>query len=126
MMFQKLLFVFLGGGLGSVLRFLISKHFNTVFENFYLGTFLVNIFGCLLIGIFVGMELKYLLSKPNLLLLVTGFCGGFTTFSAFAMENYNFLKSEHYFSLLLYILLSIVLGILAVALGIFIVKQLFN
>ena len=125
-MLQNILFVFLGGGLGSVLRYLISKQFNPIFENFFLGTFSVNIIGSLLIGFFVGMELKFLISKPYLLLLVTGFCGGFTTFSAFALENYLIIKEGQFGAALLNIGLSVVLGIAFVILGFYLAKQLFN
>ena len=89
MMLQNMLLVFIGGGLGSVLRYILSKQLNPVFENFFLGTVTVNIVGSLLIGFFIGMELRYLLNKPYLLLLVTGFCGGFTTFSTFGLETFK-------------------------------------
>jgi len=125
-MLQNILFVFVGGGLGSVLRYLLSRQLNPLFENFYLGTFTVNILGSLLIGLFIGMELKSLLSKPSLLLLVAGFCGGFTTFSAFALENYILLKEGQMTSVFLNIGLSVVLGILCVFLGFILAKQLIN
>ena len=125
-MIQNIIFVFLGGGLGSILRYLLSKQLNPVFDNFYLGTFTVNMVGSLLIGFFIGLELKYLISKPYLLLLVTGFCGGFTTFSAFAFENFVLLKEGQMTSAFLTIGLSVILGILFVIFGFFLAKQLFN
>ena len=125
-MVQNILFVFLGGGLGSILRYLVSKQLNPVFENFYVGTFTVNLIGSLLIGFFIGLELKYIISKPSLFLLVTGFCGGFTTFSAFAFENYVLIKEGQMTSVFLNIGLSLILGILFVFLGLYIAKQLFN
>ncbi|MCL4162961.1 UNVERIFIED_CONTAM: hypothetical protein GTU68_002754, partial [Idotea baltica] len=76
---KQFLLVFLGGGLGSILRFWISKNLNSYFSNFFFGTFLVNILGCLLIGILFGLSFKnHLLSQNQVLLLSTGFCGGFT------------------------------------------------
>lgn len=115
---KQVLLVFLGGGLGSALRYLISKPLNTIFQNFFLGTFLVNIAGCLLIGIILGASLKnHLLSANSTLFLATGFCGGFTTFSAFAFEKHNLLKNSELFHFSMYTIASIVVGILAVALG---------
>lgn len=118
-----MLLVFLGGGLGSMLRFLISKTYNPHFTNFYLGTFLANSIGCLLIGFLLGLSAKQnLLSQNQTLLLATGFCGGFTTFSSFAFENFTFLKAGELLNFSLYTLSSIVLGVIAVALGLWISK----
>lgn len=121
---KQLLLVFIGGGFGSVLRFVISKHLNQ--EGLLpVGTLSVNILGSLLIGIVLGMGMKQqLISEDTTLLLATGFCGGFTTFSAFTYENQVFLKSGDYFTLGLYLLLSITLGIAAVFGGLYISKLL--
>ena len=122
---KQLLLVFIGGGIGSSLRYLISKSLNPLFGNFYLGTFSVNIIGCLLIGLILGVSAKEnLLTQNHTLLLATGFCGGFTTFSAFAYEKYELLKLGEFTSLLIYFIASIVLGILAVVLGLWISKSL--
>nr|WP_299384531.1 fluoride efflux transporter CrcB [Allomuricauda sp.] len=115
---KQVLLVFLGGGLGSAMRYLISKPLNIVFHNFFLGTFLVNILGCLLIGIILGISAKNnLLSENNILFLATGFCGGFTTFSAFAFEKHSLLKNSELLHFSFYTIASIVVGILAVAVG---------
>ncbi|WP_431122596.1 fluoride efflux transporter CrcB [Flagellimonas flava] len=120
---KQVLLVFLGGGLGSALRYLISKPLNIVFHNFFLGTFLVNIVGCLLIGIILGFSAKNnLLTSNNTLFLATGFCGGFTTFSAFAFEKHTLIKNSELFHFSLYTLSSIIVGILAVALGLWLSK----
>lgn len=118
-----MLLVFLGGGLGSVLRYLISKTYNPYFTNFYFGTFLANSIGCLLIGFLLGLSAKHnYLTQNQTLLLATGFCGGFTTFSSFAFENHSFLKAGEILNFSLYTLVSIVLGVIAVALGLWISK----
>ena len=122
---KQLLLVFLGGGIGSLLRFVISKTFNTYFQHFYLGTFLVNILGCLIIGIVLGLSYKNnILTQNQTLLLTTGFCGGFTTFSTFAFEKHTLLKAGEFFNFSLYLIASIVVGIIAISIGLWISKNL--
>ena len=118
------LLVFLGGGFGSALRYMVGKLFQNTFETFPIGTLIVNVVGSLLIGFFLGFDLKNGgLSETQTLVLVTGVCGGFTTFSAFAMENRMFLKSGDYIQFISYTLGSIILGIAAVVLGLIISKN---
>ena len=121
---KHVLFVFIGGGAGSALRYLVGKIFNNSTQGFPWGTFSVNIIGSLLIGVLMGIALKNSsLSENQTLLLVTGFCGGFTTFSAFAYENQVFLKEGDLTSFFIYTLGSIGLGLLAVFLGFFLSKN---
>jgi CrcB protein len=120
---KQFLLVFLGGGLGSILRYWISKNLNSYYSNFYLGTFLVNIIGCLLIGILIGLSLKHnYITQNQTLLLATGFCGGFTTFSTFALESNILLKESSILYTSLYLGLSIALGILAISFGLWLCK----
>ncbi|MCG2459515.1 fluoride efflux transporter CrcB [Flavobacteriaceae bacterium F89] len=121
---KQIALVFVSGGLGSALRFYISKTFNDYFPNFFLGTFIVNILGCLLIGLILGISFKHnYLSQNQTLLLATGFCGGFTTFSSFAFENHTLLKLGEYYGFAIYLGSSILLGIAAVAFGLWISKM---
>jgi CrcB protein len=122
---KQLVLVFFGGGIGSILRFIISKNFNNYFSHFFLGTFLVNIIGCLLIGIILGLSLKSnYLTENQTLLLSTGFCGGFTTFSTFAFEKHSLLKTGDLMHFSVYTIASIVVGVAAIAFGLWISKLL--
>lgn len=119
---KSLFYIFIGGGFGSVLRFLISNYTQKLWniKDFPMGTFTVNIIGCFLIG----MASAYFLKVDNYLkfLIIAGFCGGFTTFSTFSLENYSLWQDGNYFILGTYILLSILLGLVAVIGGFMIFK----
>ncbi|WP_178989267.1 fluoride efflux transporter CrcB [Winogradskyella schleiferi] len=120
---KQLILVFLGGGFGSVLRFIIGKWLNNSENGIPYGTFAANILGSLLIGLILGLAAKNeTLSQSQTLLLATGFCGGLTTFSTFAYENHVFLKSGDFMSFAIYTVASFVIGFLAVFLGMFLVK----
>jgi CrcB protein len=123
-MIKNVLLIALGGGFGSVLRYLSTWYITKSFPNItYLATLFVNCVGCFLIGLLFGYFLKNQQSNDYLkLLLITGFCGGFTTFSAFGLENYNLLQSNNYLSSLLYMALSVIVGIAFVGLGIYATK----
>ncbi|MFD0761236.1 fluoride efflux transporter CrcB [Lutibacter aestuarii] len=115
--------VFVGGGFGSVLRFLLGKWLNNVENYIPYGTFLANVLGSLLIGFIIGVLSKSSNIPANQsLLLASGFCGGFTTFSTFAYENQLFLKNGDYSQFLFYTLGSLVFGFLAVFLGLYLSK----
>ena len=120
---KQLLFVFIGGGFGSIARYVLSKYFNSESSGIPFGTFLANVLGSLLIGVILGLAAKNeALNSNQTLLLATGFCGGFTTFSTFAYENHVFLKTGDFMSFFLYAIGSFVLAFAAVFFGLFLVK----
>lgn len=123
-MFRSILVVGLGGFLGSVTRYLsqilVDKLFHT---NFPLGTLLVNILGSFIIGTVYAMSEKgNILNAEWRLFLAVGICGGFTTFSSFAYNNLTLLKDHAFDQLLFNIFGSITLGVLAVYLGIVLIR----
>jgi len=123
-MIKQLLIIGLGGGAGSMLRFAIQKLFNPqTAAAFPAGTLVVNIAGCFLIGILWSLFSKNISwSEDNRLLLMTGLCGGFTTFSAFTLEGIGLLKENKTTLFLIYVIASVIGGLLATLVGIRIIK----
>jgi len=121
---KNLFLVFIGGGIGSVLRYIIGKYLNSPETGIPYGTFAANILGSLFIGIILGLAAKNNTFTSNqTLILATGFCGGFTTFSTFAYENHILLKSGDFTNFAIYTIASFVIGFLAVFLGMYLVKS---
>ena len=123
-MLRTILIVGTGGFTGSVLRYLVQVLVEKWQDStFPLGTFLVNILGSLIIGVVFALAEKGDIMSPEWRIFMTvGFCGGFTTFSAFAYNNLNMLKDNSIYYLLLNIGGSLTLGILAVYLGIILIR----
>lgn len=123
-MWNSALLIFLGGGLGSVLRFLISQYISKKIESgIPWGTFVVNILGSLLLGATIGFFHKINLSSSQYVVFFTiGFCGGFTTFSTFTMENLLLLKNGDWTLVFIYSLTSVIIGVLAAFGGFWVLK----
>jgi CrcB protein len=126
MSIRILLIIGIGGFLGSVGRYLTQQGIIKIFPVIFpYGTFVVNIAGCFLIGIFSALADRGNAITPEWrFFLTTGFCGGYTTFSTFSYESYNLIRDEQYMFLSLYIGLSVVIGIMATFLGIILIRSL--
>lgn len=111
------LYVFIGGGVGSMFRYGISRVFPFTGEGFPTGTLVANLISSFILGAFLGMVLKYHIPFNQRLLLMTGFCGGFSTFSTFSAEGVALLEKGHTVLAVTYIVISIVIGLAAIFLG---------
>lgn len=110
--------VFLGGGIGALLRFAISSLVSAP-----LATFLVNIVGSFIIGFLY----VYFIDKPSIspvlkLALTAGFCGGLTTFSTFSLEAFRMLTNQQFVYAFTYMILSIIVCLIAVTIGVYCAK----
>lgn len=114
-MIKEFIAIFLGGGIGSIMRYSTQLliHERITVYNFPWATFTVNIAGSFLIGLFYALSAKFNLPAELRLLLTAGICGGFTTFSTFSNDNLAMIRQGEGLMCMLYILLSVVLGIVA-------------
>ncbi len=111
------LYVFFGGGLGSVCRYAIGKVVIQKEGLFPFATFAANVLSCLVLGYLIFVASKKGLSPNGSLLLMTGFCGGFSTFSTFTAESYKLILSGEWTTAFLYVACSFFICLLSVFLG---------
>jgi len=118
-MIKNILLVGLGGGIGSILRYLSQKLASNIYPALFpWGTFAVNVIGCFLIGLIWSIQFKSMDNSEDWkLLLMIGLCGGFTTFSAFTLEGIGLLKDEKLAVFFFYVAASILIGLAATFLG---------
>lgn len=125
-MYRTILIVGTGGFIGSVMRYLLQVFIeNKLLSTFPLATLIANITGSFIIGVVFALAEKSMMNSEWRIFMSVGICGGFTTFSAFAFNNFNMIKEHTWNQLFLNIGGTMILGILAVYLGIILVREIF-
>lgn len=121
---KTLLIIFAGGGMGSIVRYYLGQWITLVYPgSFPIGTLIVNVLACLVLGVATAFaDQKLLLGTSSKLFWTVGFCGGFSTFSTFSNESLTLLNSGFQLTMLLYVLLSVVLCLGAVWTGLYLGK----
>ena len=113
---QQLLLIFLGGGLGSLCRYGVGRMIPHS-ANFFYGTFTANVLSSIVLGIVAGLALKNVVSGDMRLFFITGFCGGFSTFSTFSAETLQLLEAGNYLAGFSYVLISVLTCVGCIFLG---------
>ena len=118
----QLILIFIGGGAGSICRYLIGKVFayNGVFP---WGTMAANIISCLILGIVMALISKEWWTENTRMLMAVGFCGGFSTFSTFSLETFELLKKKEYLLGFLNISGSVIVCVICIFIGFWIIQQ---
>lgn len=118
---MKYLSIILGGGLGALIRYLLSRYIGNTWNGaFPMGTFIINISGCFIIGILSGTFDEWLIPQNLRLFIFIGILGGYTTFSTFGLETFKLFQSTENLTAALNIILSNFIGIPLVFFGYFI------
>lgn len=113
---MQFIYVFLGGGFGAISRFGISKIISN--QVFPYATLITNIISCIILGYLLGLTIQKSLDTKMQLLLMTGFCGGFSTFSTFSAETFKLLENNQYGLACLYVMASLLICTLCIFIGI--------
>ena len=120
---KSLILVFVGGGLGSSIRYLIAKCSNKNLISFPFGTSISNLVGCFIIGLLIAYYDKNDIPKKDIFLFISiGFCGGLTTFSTFMVDVFYMLKNENIQYLLTYFSINFFVGFFFIYLGFSLLK----
>tara|TARA_A100001011_G_scaffold161078_1_gene169449 strand:- start:1275 stop:1646 length:372 start_codon:yes stop_codon:yes gene_type:complete len=120
---KSLFLVFFGGGVGSSIRYLITKYSNKNLISFPIGTSISNLVGCFIIGLLIAYYDKNIIPKKDIFLFVSiGFCGGLTTFSTFMLDVFYMIKNENIQYLLTYFSVNFFAGFFFIYLGFLIFK----
>lgn len=123
---KSIVIIFVGGGLGSVIRYVLGKWINT-WNSFPLGTLVINIVACLFLGFVIGLaDHKQIISPTARLFWVMGFCGGFSTFSTFSYETLQLIQNGLPGTMLIYIVLSLLLCLAATFGGLYVGQHNWN
>ena len=122
---KELIYIFIGGGIGSIVRYILGRWVNAFHNsNFPFGTLTINIIACFVLGFIIGLaDHKQLLSPASRLFWAVGFCGGFSTFSAFSSETLALIQQGQNSTMILYILLSVVVCMTATFGGLLIAER---
>jgi len=118
------LYIFLGGGLGSLCRYGIALLFANADLKLPAATITANVLAGLILGLIAGWASRHSDNGPLLLLGAVGFCGGFSTFSTFSLENVQLWQEGHYGAMLLNVILSVTLCFASVWAGLRIINML--
>lgn len=122
-MTKELLAIFVGGGLGSMLRYALSRWIGPHYSGFPVATFAANMFACLLLGLlWTYLSKKNEIPAAYSLLLMTGFCGGFSTFSTFGLETVSLLQAGNLGLAFAYVLASVVVGTILIFLAVWLMS----
>ncbi len=111
-------YVFIGGGLGSICRFLLAQWLPIKAGQIPWATFWANFLSCIIIGLMVSIMEKSTISDQTKWLVIVGFCGGFSTFSTFSIESYQLFQTGYSGVAIIYITINILLCLVGIFLGI--------